>query len=414
MSFMANHEERIPEVGRTPNICFVVASHMTAGFLLEHVRRLSRTCAVTIVANSPDPKLLDDAGVKGEVVSVPIHRKISLVADMLALLRLIAFFRKSRFDLVCSVTPKAGLLGMSAAFISRVPARVHIFTGQVWATRRGWARRILRAADRTTSVLATDIVIDSNSQRDFLLREGVVSRSKSMVLGGGSICGVDVNRFRADPEARSMRRAALGFSERDFVFVYVGRLTRDKGVLDLAEAFSRIAVRMRTVGLLMVGPDEDGLEDRIKKICESCSHQVAVLGMTDKPEEFMAAGDMLCLPSYREGFGMVVIEAASCGLPAIGTNIYGVTDAIEDEVTGCLYPPGDIEALARAMEEAASNPEIVRSMGERARRRAHALYSQETVSSAYVQHLLRISERAARSRSARTAWIKAGSHRPFR
>jgi glycosyltransferase involved in cell wall biosynthesis len=338
-------------------------------FLAPHVAALRTSYAVSVVANfnGDEPPATGD-GV--EFVSIPIERRIAPRRDLLALLSLVRIFRRSRFDAVQSVTPKAGLLAMVAGCIARVPVRVHIFTGQVWATRQGAARWLLKQLDRVIGRCATHVLVDSPSQREFLLAERVVSADRSRVLAKGSISGVDGSRFGPDPRARRELRARLGVPEDCVIFLFLGRLNRDKGVLDLASAFARLAATDARLRLLFVGPDEEGLRVPLEQALGAAAARAGFVGDTDRPEEYLAAADVLCLPSYREGFGTTIIEAAACGVPAIGSRIYGITDAISEGVTGLLFEPRSIEALAQCMSRLARDPALRQRMGANAREQA--------------------------------------------
>lgn len=345
-------------------LCYVVASDMTAkAFLLDHIRAAAGHFDVTVIANTTGAGL---EGIPARVIPLPIARRIAPLADLKVLFRLIEIFRRERFDLVHSVTPKAGLLAALAGAFAQVPARLHTFTGQVWATRRGAGRLLLKALDRVTATLATGVLADSASQRDFLIAEGVVAAAKVRVLCQGSVNGVDAARFRPDPAARERVRAEAEVPAGAVLFLFLGRLARDKGLLDLAHAFSTLEGDW----LMLVGPDEDGIAGEIRAACGAAAARLRVLGSTDAPERFMAAADVLVLPSYREGFGSVILEAAAAGVPAIGARIYGITDAVADGVTGYLVAPREPAALAARMRELAGSAELRRAMGQAARERA--------------------------------------------
>ncbi len=368
-------------------ICFVVSSETTVtAALLDQLAALSRTHDVSVVANTRDTNFLKPYGLDVRVFAAPVERRILPARDIAALASLTGLFRKERFDAVHSVTPKAGLLAALGGVLAGVPVRIHTFTGQVWATRRGASRFVLKNVDRLLGSLATHILVDSRSQRDFLLAERVIPRSKATVLANGSICGVDTARFRPDPDARAAVRREYGIPGPDLVFLFVGRMNKDKGVLELAEAFSRLRAGRRGVHLLFVGPDEEAMRPRIARICASCAEAVHHAGFTDVPERYIAGADVLCLPSHREGFGSVVIEAGAAGLPAIATRIYGVTDAVDDGVTGLLYEAGNTEELARLMIRFAGDPDLRRRMGESARARAGRDFPKDMVTAAVVDY----------------------------
>ena len=334
-----------------------------------------------MVSNTSNPGWLRGRGIDAEVVPVRIERKISIVRDLRALVALARFFRARRFAAVHSVTPKAGLLAMLAGVLAGVPIRLHTFTGQVWATRTGFARWALRGADRLIAAAATHVLADSRSQRDFLIAQGVVRPGKIAVLGAGSIGGVDLLRFRPVPDVGRAVRKELGVPANAIVFLFVGRLNRDKGVLDLARAFASCAASCPRAFLVVAGPDEEELTPRIASTIARFSDRVRLVGFTSAPERLFAAADVFCLPSYREGFGTAVIEAAAAGVPAVASRIYGLTDAVEDGVTGLLHEPGDVATLAALMTRVASDAALRAELGERARRRASREFSSARLTS---------------------------------
>lgn len=359
-------------------LCYVVSSEMTvAAFLKDHIAAATDLgYEVAVVANTNDPACLGKLGLAATLHSIAIVRPISPWWDAVALLALIRLFRAERFDIVHSVSPKAGLLAMLAGRLAGVRHCVHTFTGQVWATRRGWKRCLLKLADRLLAALTTRALVDSPSQRDFLVAEGVIAADKAEVVGKGSICGVDGERFCPDSEARRAVRAELGIPSEATVVLFLGRLNRDKGVADLAAAFARVAPSFPETRLLLVGPDEEDMAARVGALCAEVSGRVHRVDYTREPQRFMAAADIFCLPSYREGFGMVVIEAAAAGLPAVASRIYGITDAVVDGETGLLHPPGDVPAIAEALSALLASPERRTEMGKLARKRALDDFSQ--------------------------------------
>jgi glycosyltransferase involved in cell wall biosynthesis len=354
-------------------------------FLVDHIAALSRAYRVECVANCGDPAWLRQRGIEVPLVDVRIEREPSPSRDLRALWTLQRYFRRNRFDVVHSVTPKAGLLAMTAAALARVPVRMHTFTGQVWANRTGLRRAMLKALDTWLASMATHILVDSESQRAFLLREGVVPAGKSRVLGHGSLNGVDIERFRPNEEVRTEMRSRLHVPSSAVAFLYLGRLKRDKGVPDLALAFSQLAQVHEDAYLFIVGPDEDDIGTDIRRACGRCVSRLRLHDYTDNPEQWLAACDVLCLPSYREGFGSAIIDAASAGLPAIGSRIYGITDAIDEGVTGLLHNCGDVNELAGKMQILAGDKELRRSLGRAARERAHRYYAKGAVTGALLE-----------------------------
>jgi glycosyltransferase involved in cell wall biosynthesis len=192
---------------------------------------------------------------------------------------------------------------------------------------------------------------------------------------------VDAKRFKPDARARASVRGELGIPPSALVFVFVGRLKHDKGVLELASAFEEIARARDDLFLLFVGPDEEGLAPQIRTRCAEAGPHLRLIGWTDRPERYIAASDIFCLPSHREGFGSVIIEAAAAGLPAIGSRINGIVDAIEDGIGGLLYPARDEPALARAMQNLANEEGRRKALGAAARARALRDFAKESLTS---------------------------------
>lgn len=373
------------------SVCIVVSTPLILKFFLtDHVAALSRVYRVTCVTKCENPAWLRERGIEVPLFDVQIERQPSPLRDLRALWKLYRFFRENRFDVVHSVTPKGGLLAMTAAALAHVPVRIHTFTGQVWANRSGLQRTILKLLDTWLAAMATHILVDSESQRAFLLREGVVTAVKSRVLGHGSISGVDIERFRPNDEVRAEMRSRHAVPASALAFLYLGRLKRDKGVLDLAQAFLKFARDHKESCLLIVGPDEDRIEAEIRQTCAPCISQIRFAGYTDNPELWLAAADVHCLPSYREGFGTTIIEAAAAGLPAIGSRIYGITDAIDEGVTGLLHIPGDANDLAEKMRILAEDEELRRALGCAARERARLYYSKDTVTAELLEFYERV------------------------
>jgi len=283
--------------------------------------------------------------------------------------------------------PKAGLLAMLAGFIARVPVRSHIFTGQVWATRSGIGRALLKTMDRLMVASATHLLSDSPSQRDYLIEQGVVKPGDIRVLHKGSMCGVNIDRFCPDPHAREQIRERYGIGQDDVVFLFVGRLNRDKGVLDLAEAFRDVSRELRDIHLIVVGPEEEaGFTELVRAMCGDDNNRIHFTGFTKQPEQYMAAADIFCLPSYRESFGDVVMEAAAVGIPAIGSRVYGITDTIIEGENGMMHEAGTVMELNHCMRALATNKTLRLDMGKRARERALRDFPDQQVTAAWLNY----------------------------
>lgn len=346
-------------------------------FLRGHIEVAAQKYDVTVVCNSTDLHLIQ--GLSARVILLPISRRPSLGSDLVALFLLMRLFRREQFDIVHSHFPKSGLLGMTAAWITRVPIRIHTFHGEVWATRRGWRRSTLKAFDRMVAWMATDVLTVSASQQKFLVREGVLFQGQSKVIGAGSICGVDPLRFCPDSNVRRITRQDLGIDQHTKLILFMGRLNRDKGVLDLVDAFLDISRRRPDVALLLVGAQEDIHFSALQEMCGEYRHRIHYQSFTRTPERYMAAADVFCLPSYREGFGMTLIEAAACGVPAVASRISGIVDAVSDGETGLLFMPANVPELTHALLTLISDEPLCQRMGVLARSRTVALFAPDKI-----------------------------------
>ncbi len=356
-------------------LCWVTTSPLIVNSaLIPHLLRLCEDYEVTLVVNASEGTALKPLpGL--EIVSIPILREIYPRDDACALWQLIRLFRKRKFDLVHSYGPKSGLLTSLAAWIAQIPIRLHTFTGQVWVTRHGPMRRILKAADRIIAELATAVLTDSNSQKDFLVKNGIVREEACTVLGSGSVSGVNTTRFKANPLAREAIRKELVVPSDAVMILFLGRLNADKGIPELLRAFGHLFNKHPNVFLALVGPDEG---DCLKEVSNmgAASAQIRHRGYTPIPEDFVAASDMLCLPSHREGFPLAIIEAAAAGVPTVASRIYGISDAIVDGHTGLLHALADPIDLAVQLERLVADPDLRCKLGENARLRVMAEFTE--------------------------------------
>ena len=360
------------------NICFVATiPAVVHSFLQGHIRASAEKWAVEIISSPDDSGLLSNAGAR--FIPLAIERKVAPWSDLLVLIQMVRLFHREHFDLVHSIMPKTGLLAMFAGWLTGVPNRIHTFTGQVWATKWGWQRSALKLFDKMIVAFATHILVDSPSQRDFLISEGVLPQGKGIVIGHGSICGVDAHQFHPDAQVRDAVRKELSIGLEQTAILFLGRLNRDKGILDLANVFADIASRRADIVLVLVGAEEDVPFARVQEICGVHRERLRRVGFTPNPERYMAAADIFCLPSYREGFGQVIVEAGACGIPTVASRIYGISDAVEDGKTGLLFTAGDVTALTQALLKLIVGRDLRQQMGEAARVRALELFPSQKI-----------------------------------
>jgi glycosyltransferase involved in cell wall biosynthesis len=369
-----------------PTVVFLTSHPMSVvSFFLPHIRILNDIFNIQVLANTNEESLLQQRGVNLIIENIPLLRPISLWLDFKVLWILFKRFKHANISAVHTVTPKAGLIGIAAGRLAGVPIRIHSFTGQVWVTRKGLMRWVLKTADKLIAKMATDLLVDSPSQQAFLIEQGVLSTKHSVVLGSGSICGVNTDRFCPSASAREAVRNELNTLPNTLVCLYLGRLNRDKGVLDLATAFGNIALAYPNVELWVVGPDESNWFEQMQALLGDANNQVKRVGFTQEPERFMQAADLFCLPSYREGFGSSVIEAAACGVPALVSRIYGLTDAVAEGLTGWMHEAGNVQDLTQQLNTLFANSADLASRGQAARRYAETVFAEEAITGAMLQ-----------------------------
>jgi glycosyltransferase involved in cell wall biosynthesis len=361
-----------------PKIAFVVTTAGTIrAFMVPHLLKLVQWFDITLYSNfSDDPaddlrQLFDDMPIS--LQHIAFERKISLWRDLKSWWRLFWLLRSSRPSIVHSMMPKTGLVATTSGLVAGVPTRLHMFTGQVWATRSGLSRSFLKMLDKVTSLAATHVLADSPSQRSFLISNGF--RKDIAVLGNGSVSGVDIQKFAANPEKGRQVRRRFGLDEKALVFGFLGRMNFDKGVADLVSAFAQAQLGQEC-HLLLVGPDEAGITAIVAALDPALRNRIHLAGYTNQPQDFLATFDVYCLPSYREGFGTSAIEAAACGIPALVSEVYGLTDAVEQGVSGLFHAPGDVSAIAAGLEKLAGDPALREKLGIGARHRTEDLFTE--------------------------------------
>ena len=370
-----------------PQICIVCATPIMVHFFLkDHIRNLTQFADVTLLTNLDTKAYTPPLDLPMRIVSIRIERKIDLIRDIKALYRLIHHFRTTRYDLVWAVGPKSGLLGMTAAATANIKIRVFIFLGEVWASQKGLKRFFLKTLDKVTATLATHLLAAGPSERAHLIDENVTPANKIMVMGKGSISGVDTKRYKPSLEKRAQIRAEHGIPDDAILALYLGRVNTEKGVLDLAQAFAAASAQCPELWLLVAGPDEGNLTPKITQIFNGITTNYRITGFVDNPEDYFPAADFVCLPSYREGFAMVTIEAAAVSVPTIGSRIYGISDAIVDNETGLLVEPGNVEDWTAAMVRLSNSHELRKKLGRQAMRMVKLHYESHAVIELYTNY----------------------------
>ena len=368
-------------------IAFVMAVPITAtAFLLDHFRSLLPFYDIHLIANFPDESSMKEFQALGlNCHKAPILRAINLLGDLKGVFVLRKIFKREKFCSVHSVTPKAGLLSSLAGWLAGVPIRIHIFTGQVWATRRGIMRFVLKSIDKVIALFDTNILVDGESQRQYLIKEGVLKEKNSKVLANGSISGVKLERFIISDVVRAQERKKFAFKEDDVVYIFLGRLNHDKGIGELYTAFNKLIQECPNARLLFYGMDEEGYIEKANEFSNIVLNSNFFFpGLTKTPYDALQAGDVFVLPTWREGFGSSVIEAQALGLPVITSDAYGVVDASVPEETGLRCKVDDPEGLCNCMKRYYNDAIMRKQHGLNGRKRVEEKFNNNVVSAAWV------------------------------
>ena len=360
-------------------------------FLLEQIKMLNNLYDITVVTNFVNKKrVLEDSLSDVKFINMNIQREISYIDDLVCFVKLIILFLKNRYDLVFSITPKGGFLSMCASYSARIKNRVHWYGGQVWVTRTGFQRFFLRNIDKLMGFMATNVLTECNSQKKFLEDENIIKKNRLKVLANGSICGVNTEQFKPDLELKKKIRKELNIPDDAILLLFLGRLNRDKGVLDLAQVVNNLNATSNNnnnIHLLIIGPDEENIKFQVQKICQSIIEKIHFIDFTDRPEKFMTSADIFCLPSYREGFGMAALEAGACALPTVTSRIYGLIDAVSENETGLFHEPGDLMGMADSILKLINDKNLRIEMGQKGRERTKNLFEKKYVTSEFVNYI---------------------------
>ena len=324
--------------------------------LLENQARFfKKYYSVTLV--SAQKEQLEALAKEQGVAYFPLEmtRKITPLQDLRCLLQLVRFLRKEKPHIVHSHTPKAGIIGMLAAFIARVPVRMHTVAGLPLMEAKGMKKRILYAVERLTYRCATHVYPNSKGLMDFIQEKHLAEKTPLQIIGKGSSNGIDTGHFNAnsisDQELIKCQKKWT-IAQDDFVFLFIGRLVGDKGINELVVAFEQFSSKLPKVKLFLVGPQEPTLDPLAKSTLKAIDQNPSIIltGYQQDVRPFLKMAQVFVFPSYREGFPNVVLQAGAMGVPCIVSDINGCNEIIEDEINGFVVPPKQIQPLVEKMQ----------------------------------------------------------------
>lgn len=371
-------------------ILFAVTASMSWGFYRKRLAYLRDAGFDVTIVSGPGELLETIARSEGATpVAIPMEREISPLKDLISLWKFYRAIKRVKPDLVDVSTPKAGLLGSIAAMLARVPCRVYTLRGLRMETATGLKHAILWLAEWISCACAHKVVPVSESLRQRAVQLKLATAAKTNILEHGS-GGVDLTRFsprrRGTPETEALRRD-LGLAGKETVIGFVGRFVKDKGIRELVEAFRELCITRPNLRLLLVGDFESGdpVEPEVRKYIESAA-TILRPGFVEDPAPYYALMDVFVLPTYREGLGLVSLEAQASGVPVVTTTATGAIDSIVDGVTGVLVPVGESNALKNAIDGLLADSALRQRVGRAGRAHTEQEFRQELVWDALIRH----------------------------
>ncbi len=353
----------------------------TLNFFKGNLKYLSQWFELCAISSKPEElqQIGEREGVRTHCI--PMERPIALFKDFICLFKFIFFFFKERPYVVHGNTPKASMLSMVAAWITRRPVRIYMCHGLRYQGTQGKMRKLLMWMEKLTCACATEVICVSNGVRDTFAADGICPLKKSVVLGAGSATGIDLEYFDPSLVDATAMRSELGIAREDFVFIFVGRIVTDKGMNELVASFDRLSKGYSHIHLVIVGAEETEqnpiTEESRNTIKENA--RIHAIGRRSDVRPYLLGADAFVFPSYREGFGMVLIEANAMGIPAISSDIIGCNEVIIPGENGEIIPVRDEEALYAKMKAWVEDPDKVSEMAAKARELVVARFDRRVV-----------------------------------
>lgn len=349
-------------------------------FLLDIIKNLNKSYNVNLICNHDNNFLKNWCYLnKINLHFLPFSRKPNFLLDLKCFLNLIYFLSRNSFDLYMSFTPKAGFISSLALFLLQKKNTIHYFTGQVWSTMSGYRFFFYKFLDRLIIFFSNNILVDSLGQKIFLDRSFSLNNRKIKLIANGSICGVDIKLFKANKIKNILIRNKLKISKKTLVLAYAGRFDKDKGFFDLLNAFKKISLYKSNIKLVIAGDSSNSIFDFSKE------KNIINLGYLTNLHELFIISDIVCVPSYREGFCNVAIQSSSSSVPIISTNIYGLENSVLNNVTGIKYNAGDIKSLCNRIKKLIKNKNLRLNLGKNGRKYVVRNFSKVNVTNKFVK-----------------------------
>lgn len=335
--------------------------------------------------SSDNDKLQEVGKVEGvETYWIDLTRKITPIKDILAVWKMYNFLKKEKPFIIHSHTPKAGMVSMLAAKLAGVPNRLHTVAGLPLLETSGLKRIVLDIVEKLTYLCATKVYPNSNALKKIIIDNKLVKEDKLKVIGYGSSNGINLDYFNSKnftPEDSENLKNKLGITKKDFVYIFVGRIVRDKGINELVESFIQVQKTHPNTKLLLVGPFESDLDpiklENLKEIKENIN--IIEVGYVNDVRPYFLISNLLVFPSYREGFPNVVMQAAAMGLPCIVSDINGCNEIIQQNINGIIIPVKDVLNLTIKMKELLLNESLYLKLKNQARESVEDRYEQKFI-----------------------------------